>query len=143
MNKTNCTVKNPFSHTKFDEVMSDTESIVFGLTHGSVLGLHTRYPIVARAKVSCIQVLGPLLFLIYINDIVHSSTQSECHFAYDTNIFITAKTKNKAYNVSNHVLRSTYTYKVENKLHINLFVYKIPYCRALGLAQLSAAECVS
>ena len=70
--------------TKFDDVMSDAENILFGVPQGSVL--------------------RPLLFLIYINDIVHSSTQGEfVIFADDTNIFIAAKTKKEAYNVSNHV----------------------------------------
>ena len=41
-------------------------------------------------------------------------------FADDTNIFIAAKTKKEAYNVSNHVLRSIYTYMHANQLHINL-----------------------
>ena len=63
--------------------MSDAENIIFG-----------------------VPVLGPLRFLIYINDIVHSSTQGEfVIFADDTNIFIAAKTKKEVYNVSNHVLR--------------------------------------
>ena len=69
--------------TKFDDVMSDAENILFGVPQGSVL--------------------GRLLFLIYINYIVHSATQGEfVIFADDTNIFIAAKTKKEAYNVSNH-----------------------------------------
>ena len=52
---------------------------------------------------------------------VHSSTQGEfVIFADDTNIFIAAKTKKEAYNVSNHVLRSIYAYMHANQLHINL-----------------------
>ena len=81
--------------------MSDAENIFYRLPQGSVL--------------------GPLLFLIYINDIVHSSTQGEfVIFADDTNIFIAAKTKNEAYNVSKHVLRSIYANMYANQLHINL-----------------------
>ena len=73
--------------------MSDAENILFGVPRGSVL--------------------GPLLFLIYMNDIVYSLTQGEfVIFAVDTNIFIAAKTKKEAYNVSNHVLRSIYTYNL-------------------------------
>ena len=51
--------------------MSDAENILFGVPQGSVLGVRT---------------------LIYINDIIHASTQVEfVIFADDTNIFIASK----------------------------------------------------
>ena len=60
-------------------------------------------------------------FISIIIIIVHSSTQGEFVIsADDNNIFIAAKTKKEAYNVSNHVLRSIYTYMHANQLHINL-----------------------
>ena len=66
-------------------------------------------------------VLGPLLFLLYINDIVHSTITGEfVIFADDTNIFISADSKLNAYNIANQVLKSVYLYMNANQLHINL-----------------------
>lgn len=64
--------------------------------------------------------LGPLLFLIYINDL--SNCAKKCMFilfADDTNIFIHAKSKHEAYNTANNVLHSLSNYMKSNKLHIN------------------------
>ena len=81
--------------------MGETETILFGVPQGSVL--------------------GPLLFLLYINDIIHSTNQGEfVIFADDTNIFIAAKDKAQAYKTANAVLRSVYIYMKTNQLHINL-----------------------
>ena len=68
-------------------------------------------------------VLGPLLFLLYINDISNSSSSKLGHFvlfADDTNIFVAGKTEQEAYLNANKVLESVNNYVVSNLLHINL-----------------------
>ena len=65
-------------------------------------------------------VLGPLLFLIYINDICNTTTM--CNFvlfADDTNIFVVANSKSEVYEKANTVLRLVNNYMICNKLHIN------------------------
>ncbi len=65
-------------------------------------------------------VLGPLLFLIYINDIVNSSDQAEyVLFADDTNIFVVGKTAKVVYAKANNVLTKINSYMLSNQLHIN------------------------
>ena len=66
-------------------------------------------------------VLGPLLFLLYINDIVNAATNGEfVLFADDTNIFIVGKDRKEAFTKANEVLRKIYLYMVSNQLHINM-----------------------
>lgn len=79
-------------------------------------------------------VLGPLLFLVYINDLVNSmcgcDTQDcsvNCHdlasyvtFADDTNTFVTGKDMTDAINKSNKVLARLKLYLEANYLHINI-----------------------
>ena len=65
-------------------------------------------------------VLGPLLFLIYINDIINCSKLGEfVLFADDTNIFISGNTAKEAYSKANILLKSIHQYMYLNKLHVN------------------------
>ena len=61
--------------TKFNNVKSDTECILFGVPQGSVL--------------------GPLLFLLYINDIVNSASHSEFVIFADDTYLLVLKIKRK------------------------------------------------
>ena len=66
-------------------------------------------------------VLGPLLFLIYINDLVNCSEHAKfVLYADDTNIFVTGDTKRNTYKLANSVLKALNSYMLANQLHINL-----------------------
>ena len=66
-------------------------------------------------------VLGPLLFLLYINDIMNCSKLDVfVLFADDTNIFIKGKNFADALQKANEVLKFVQTYMRLNELHINM-----------------------
>ena len=65
--------------------------------------------------------LGPLLFLVYINDLCNVSKNEEfILFADDTNIFVKAKTEAETIDLANKILQNVSLYMLVNKLHINL-----------------------
>ena len=66
-------------------------------------------------------VLGPLLFILYINDISRASNLGTfIMFADDTNIFVVGNTEREAYKKGNEILKSIRLYMLCNKLHINM-----------------------
>ena len=66
-------------------------------------------------------VLGPLLFLLYINDIVNSSRLGDfVLFADDTNIFVQGTNESETYGKANNLLTELQGYMALNKLHINM-----------------------
>ena len=97
---------------------STTEKIIYGVPQGSVL--------------------GPLLFLVYINDItnsIHDEKVKLVLYADDTNIFISGNNRDALIKRGNEVLSIINAFMKSNLLHINLdkccYMYFTPKVKKL------------
>lgn len=85
---------------KIDEIESSMETITCGVSQGSML--------------------GPLLFLLYINDLPNSSQKLSFRiFADDTNIFFTSSNPNEVEFPMNEEIKLVLKYCSINKLSVN------------------------
>ena len=93
-----------YNRTQFveiDNTKSNYEMIVCGIPQGSTL--------------------GPLLFLLYINDLTNCSKKLSFRiFADDTNMFYTSDKLHHLETVMNEELKLVFEYCIINKLSINL-----------------------
>ena len=65
-------------------------------------------------------VLGPLLFIIFINDIINITQLAKCVlFADDCNLFVTHTSREALYRIANQILHELYQYCCSNRLIIN------------------------
>jgi len=68
-----------------------------------------------------LSILGPLLFLIYINDFNRTLSAGKCiMFADDTNIFFSSNSYDSLYKVANSKMVKIDNWLIANKLALNV-----------------------
>ena len=64
-------------------------------------------------------ILGPLLFLLYINDISHSTTENILSFADDTTVFLSDSDPTRLFSRANKSLEAVFHWFCANRLSLN------------------------
>ena len=64
-------------------------------------------------------ILGPLLFLLYINDISHSTTENILSFADDTTVFLSDSDPTRLFSRANKSLEAVFHWFCSNRLSLN------------------------
>ena len=94
-------LQNRWQHVTLNGVISDPEPVICGVPQGSIL--------------------GPLLFLIYINDMNQAIKNSSVyHFADDTNLLYSEKNPKILKNAVNKDLMLLYEWLCANRLSLNV-----------------------
>ena len=77
-------------------------------------------------------ILGPLLFLLYINDISHSTTENILSFADDTTVFLSDSDPIRLFSRANKSLEAVFHWFCANRLSLNAKKHSI-YGYSIGL----------
>ena len=94
-------LSNRKQHVKLNSVKSNDEKVTCGVPQGSIL--------------------GPLLFIIYINDMHNTLNNSTVyHFADDTNLLCSSKTQANIHKIANRELNNLYEWLCVNRLSLNV-----------------------
>ena len=96
-------LNNRGQYVSFNNTASEKLPILYGVPQGSIL--------------------GPLLFLLYMNDIINCYKDPSTRFvlyADDTNIFISGPSKESVFEKANYVLEHVSKFMRCNLLHINM-----------------------
>ena len=99
-------ISDRFQCIEFDGVLSDLKKVKCGVPHGSVL--------------------GPLLFILYINDLPNISKllqYSTVLYADDTNIICSSDTISDLSDLMNDELKKLSSWSAKNKLTLNIDKY--------------------
>ena len=65
-------------------------------------------------------ILGPLIFLLYINDIQFLSKENILSFADDTTVLVSSSDRNELFEKANRILTKIHNYFTANKLLLNI-----------------------
>ena len=95
-----CYLSNRMQYVEYDKYISSTKRITTGVPQGSIL--------------------GPLLFLIFVNDIQYSSTGTILSFADDTTLIFHNNDLSRLYNEANRGLSDIQNWFCANGLKLNI-----------------------
>ena len=101
-----------------DCVIHDSK-IIFQ-TENNILNITTLNPTWKTSLAAQGSILGPILFLLYINDIKNCTTSNLVSFADDTTIYYSSPNQNELFQKVNEELIALYDWLCVNKLSLNI-----------------------